>query len=36
VPLLARPLDRGTLPGFQAMNEALKRRVEHATTSRPG
>ena len=28
VPLLARSLDRGTLPAFQQMNTALKRRVE--------
>jgi hypothetical protein len=28
VPFLARSLDRGTLPAFQAMNEALKERVE--------
>ncbi|MGH2735621.1 MAG: SRPBCC domain-containing protein, partial [Actinomycetota bacterium] len=28
VPLLRRSLDDGTLAGFRAMNEALKRRVE--------
>lgn len=28
VPLLARSLDRNTLPAFGAMNEALKRRAE--------
>lgn len=28
VPLLARGLRRGTLPGFERMNEALKQRVE--------
>jgi hypothetical protein len=27
-PLVARSLDRGTLPAFRLMNEALKRRVE--------
>jgi hypothetical protein len=30
VPLLARSLDRGTLPAFEQMNRALKRRAEHA------
>lgn len=30
VPLLAASLDRRTLPAFVAMNEALKRRAEHA------
>ncbi len=29
-PLMARSLDRHTLPAFVAMNEALKRRAEHA------
>jgi hypothetical protein len=29
VPLLARSLDRRTLPGFERMNQALKRRAEH-------
>jgi hypothetical protein len=28
VPFLARSLDRGTLPAFAAMNEALKHRAE--------
>ena len=28
VPFLSRMLDRGTEPGFEAMNEALKERVE--------
>lgn len=28
VPLMSRSLDRGTLPAFQAMNEALKARAE--------
>ena len=32
VPFLARSLDRGTLPAFHAMNEALKGRVEQAVT----
>lgn len=32
VPLLARSLDAHTLPGFVAMNEALKRRAEKVTT----
>jgi hypothetical protein len=30
VPFLARSLDRGTRPAFQAMNLALKQRVERA------
>jgi len=30
VPLLAGQLDRGTLPGFELMNHALKERVEQA------
>jgi hypothetical protein len=33
VPFLARQLDAHTLPGFVAMNEALKVRVEHALVS---
>ena len=33
VPFLARSLDKGTLPAFRAMNEALERRVEHAAAS---
>jgi hypothetical protein len=28
VPLMARSLDRGTLPAFEKMNHALKRRAE--------
>jgi hypothetical protein len=28
-PLLARQLDRGTLPAFEHMNQALKQRAEH-------
>jgi hypothetical protein len=28
VPLLVRSLDRGTLPAFEKMNQALKRRAE--------
>lgn len=32
VPVLARSLDRHTLPAFGAMNEALKRRAEAAVT----
>jgi hypothetical protein len=32
VPFLARSLDRGTLPAFRAMNEALKRRAEDPAT----
>jgi hypothetical protein len=34
VPLVARVLERGTLPAFLAMNEALKRRVEETTSLR--
>ena len=34
VPFLARSLDRGTLPAFHAMNQALKQRVEHGASSR--
>jgi hypothetical protein len=33
VPFLARSLDKGTLPAFHAMNQALKQRVEHAAAS---
>ena len=29
VPLMARSLDRHTLPAFEQMNQALKRRAEH-------
>jgi hypothetical protein len=36
VPLMARSLDRHTLPAFVAMNEALKRRAEHTPTPRRG
>jgi hypothetical protein len=37
VPLLARSLDRQTLPAFQRMNEALKQRAEQAhDTARHG
>jgi len=36
VPLVARSLDRGTLPAFIAMNEALKRRAERAGTPSRG
>jgi hypothetical protein len=32
VPFLARSLDRGTLPAFSLMNEALRRRVERSVT----
>jgi hypothetical protein len=32
-PFLARSLDKGTLPAFHAMNEALKRRAEDAASS---
>jgi hypothetical protein len=31
VPFLARGLRRGTLPGFERMNEAVKERVEART-----
>jgi hypothetical protein len=31
VPLLARGLRRGTLPGFERMNEAVKERAEART-----
>src|SRR4051794_16923195 len=33
VPLLAHSLDKGTLPAFGAMNEALKQRAEQAVTN---
>ena len=36
VPLMARSLDRHTLPAFVAMNEALKRQTESAVSSRRG
>ena len=36
VPLLARSLDRGTLPAFHAMNAALRRRAEHAAVPERG
>ena len=38
VPFFRRALDRGTLPAFHAMNEALKARAERvaATRGRPG
>ncbi|MGK5110838.1 MULTISPECIES: SRPBCC family protein [unclassified Geodermatophilus] len=36
VPFLAASLDRTTLPAFEAMNEALKSRAEHATSRRRG
>jgi hypothetical protein len=35
VPFFARSLERGTLPAFRAMNEALKRRAERASAVRP-
>jgi hypothetical protein len=35
VPLAARSLARHTLPAFDAMNRALKARVEHAPATRP-
>lgn len=31
VPMFSRALDRGTLPAFELMNEALKRRAEGGT-----
>ena len=34
-PLLRRSLDRNTVPGFEAMNEAMKQRAEARATSRP-
>jgi hypothetical protein len=36
VPFLAASLDRNTLPAFVAMNEALKRRAEHAASHTRG
>jgi hypothetical protein len=36
VPLVARTLERGTLPAFGLMNEALKRRAEQAVGSPRG
>jgi hypothetical protein len=36
VPLLARSLRTHTLPAFDAMNEALKQRVERAPAPQPG
>ena len=36
VPLVARTLERGTLPAFRRMNEALKRRVEQSVSSHRG
>jgi len=36
VPLVARTLERGTLPAFEAMNEALKRRAEESVSSPRG
>ena len=36
VPLLARSLATHTRPGFEAMNEALKNRVERAPAARAG
>jgi hypothetical protein len=36
VPLVARTLDRGTLPAFVMMNEALKRRAEQPVSSPRG
>jgi hypothetical protein len=33
VPFLARSLDRGTKPGFEALNRALKERVEGRTVT---
>jgi hypothetical protein len=35
-PFLARSLDRGTLPAFGLMNEALKRRAEQSVNSTRG
>ena len=35
VPILARSLDRHTLPAFAAMNAAVKERAERAVTARP-
>jgi hypothetical protein len=36
VPLISRSLTEHTRPGFEAMNEALKRRVQRAPAARPG
>jgi hypothetical protein len=36
VPLIARSLDRHTLPAFDAMNAALKHRAEQPTPARHG
>jgi hypothetical protein len=36
VPLMARSLDRRTLPGFELMNRALKRRAERPRPRRDG
>jgi hypothetical protein len=36
VPLVTRSLRRQTLPAFEAMNEALKHRAEHAVTNVSG
>jgi len=36
VPLVARTLERGTLPAFARMNEALKRRAEESVSSQRG
>ena len=36
VPFVAASLDRGTLPAFVAMNEALKRRAEHSASRARG
>ncbi len=36
VPLVARTLERGTLPAFEAMNEALKRRAEESVSAPRG
>jgi hypothetical protein len=36
VPLMARSLTEHTRPAFEAMNEALKNRVERAPAARPG
>ena len=36
VPLLARSLDRGTLPAFHAMNTALRQRAENAAVPERG
>jgi len=35
-PLMARSLNRHTLPGFSAMNEAVKHRAERTPETRPG